>query len=121
MQVLRGTLTAVLNPDQVDKALAAAQRQPLAKKMFAAAEAASRALKKGGGGGGGGAGGGAGGSGGGPKAVRSTYQAFTTVAMAHLKAHDRAELASMTTVGNTWKRLPAGVRERIEARLTELK
>lgn len=115
IQVLRGTLTAVLNADQVEKAMAAAQRQPPYKKMMAAVGAASKAASKAA------AGGGAGGGGTGTKAIRSTYQAFTTVAMAQLKASGRADLASMTVVGNTWKRLPAAVRERIEARLHELK
>lgn len=107
-EMVRGTLHAVLNADQVDKAMAAAEKRPAFKAMVATI---TKAKGKGG----------KGPKEAGPKAIRSTYVAFTSVAMAHLKAADRAELANMTLVGQTWKKLPAAIRSKVEERLNHFR
>ncbi len=41
--------------------------------------------------------------------------------MAHLKENGQAGLANISTVGQTWKRLPDHVKERMEGRLTAMR
>jgi hypothetical protein len=81
---------------QVDKALDKAKKSPAFKHLISDLSSGAIAL---GGKGKGKGGGGGGGAPAGPKAIRHTYQAFTTVAMAALKEANRADLANMTTVG----------------------
>ena len=41
--------------------------------------------------------------------------------MAHLKAAGHPDLATVTTVGQTWKKLPTNVKARVETRLAAFK
>ncbi|KIZ02359.1 hypothetical protein MNEG_5597 [Monoraphidium neglectum] len=103
-ELVRSTLTAVLNEEQVDRAIAQAKKLPAVKRMLAGVKAPKAA-----------------GGGGGPKAVRSAYMAFTTLTMAALKASNRGDLANMTLVGQTWNKLPPAVKGKVEERLNALK
>ncbi|KAI8463392.1 MAG: hypothetical protein J3K34DRAFT_527023 [Monoraphidium minutum] len=105
VELMSNTLKSLLNEEQVEKAIAAAKKLPLVKRMMAGVKAPK---SKGSGGGG-------------PKQIRSAYQAFTTVAMASLKASNRADLANMTLVGQTWNKLPPAVKTKVEDRLNALK
>lgn len=102
LAALQKALGGLLNVEQADKAIAGARKQPAVKRLVATGKATK----------GGGAGGG-----GGHKAVRSTYQLFTTLAMAALKASHHEELAHLTLVGQTWNKLPPAVKARVEERL----
>ncbi|GBF92494.1 hypothetical protein Rsub_04598 [Raphidocelis subcapitata] len=113
--LFRGALVGLLNEDAVEAALTAAQKHPAYKKMLSEVAAGGKL------GGKKGKGKAKGAAGSGPKTIRSAYNAFATVAMAHLKASGKPELATISTVGTTWKKLPAHVKTRMEERLNLLK